>query len=251
MEATMTSHETAYSRSFGGVAELYDRSRPRYASEALRWALGPTPLDVVDLGAGTGILTRQLTALRHRCTTVEPDPQMLSLCRRTTKARVLSGSAEDIPLPDASVDAVVAGECYHWFNPDQAHAEIARVLRPGGVFAALWNVRDERTPWVADLNQILDRYDRTKTAKPAPAVTTPFGPVVRKEFIHTVEYTLDALLDLYRSHSYYIAAPPSVRDALERDLRHLVRTHPDLQECTRLALPYTTLTYRSAVDGGA
>jgi SAM-dependent methyltransferase len=151
-------HTTRYrqARSFGPAAGLYDLVRPRYPVKALRWILGDLPVDVVDLGAGTGILSRQLTGLAYRVTPVEPDPQMRSkLLDADGSLGPLAGSAEAIPLPDASVDAVVAGQAYHWFDRSTAHPEIARVLKPHGVFGPLWNDRDEEVAWVAALSAII------------------------------------------------------------------------------------------------
>src|SRR5262245_41632242 len=117
--------------SFGPAAELYDRTRPGYAPEALRWALaplGPGEHGIVDVGAGTGILTRQLLGLAHRVHAIEPDEGMRArLASTTPAAAVAAGSAEAIPLPDAAADAVLAGQAYHWFDRARAHPEIARV----------------------------------------------------------------------------------------------------------------------------
>ncbi|MGH3648167.1 MAG: class I SAM-dependent methyltransferase, partial [Micromonosporaceae bacterium] len=149
--------------SFGTAAALYDRVRPRYHPDAIRWALagadarpdaaagaGHRVTSVVDLGAGTGILSRQLIELGYDCQPVEPDEQMRAQCDAALRERfgaaartALAGSAEQIPLPDGAADAVIAGQAYHWFDPATAHPEIARVLRPGGVFAPIWNIRDE------------------------------------------------------------------------------------------------------------
>src|SRR5947207_8421972 len=129
--------------SFGVAADLYDEMRPTYPPDAVRWALGERPRRVVDLGAGTGILTRALLDLGHEVVPVEPDPGMRDrLGRATPGLTALAGSAERIPLPDGSADAVLAGQAYHWFEPEPAHREVARVLAPGGVFAPIWNVRD-------------------------------------------------------------------------------------------------------------
>ena len=110
------------------------------------WALEPAPGPrVLDLGAGTGKLTATLVALGAEVSAVEPDPAMLTELRRALPAvRARAGSAEAIPLPDASVDAVLAGNALHWFDMAVAAPEIARVLAPGGVLAGLWNVLDDR-----------------------------------------------------------------------------------------------------------
>ncbi|MFF3500228.1 class I SAM-dependent methyltransferase [Streptomyces sp. NPDC003247] len=142
-----------HASSFGAVAAAYAEHRPDYARAAVRWALEPAPGPrVLDLGAGTGKLTATLVALGADVIAVEPDPAMLTELRRSLPAvRALPGSAEAIPLPDASVDAVLAGNALHWFDMAVAGPEIARVLAPGGVLAGLWNVMDDRVEWVAGL----------------------------------------------------------------------------------------------------
>jgi len=129
-------------RTFGAVAADYAEHRPGYPAAAVEWALGPAPgRKVLDLGAGTGKLTEALGA--YDVVGVEPDPEMLAQLRAdlpSVDAR--EGSAEAIPLPDASVDAVLVGQAIHWFDMDRAVPEIARVLRPGGVLAGLWNGDD-------------------------------------------------------------------------------------------------------------
>ena len=145
-----------HSSSFGAAATAYAEHRPDYAQAAVRWALEPAPgLRVLDLGAGTGKLTATLVELGAEVIAVEPDPAMLTELRRALPAvRALPGSAEAIPLPDASVDAVVAGNAMHWFDMAVAGPEIARVLDPGGILAGLWNVLDDRIDWVAGLERV-------------------------------------------------------------------------------------------------
>ena len=142
--------------SFGAAATAYAEHRPDYAQAAVRWALEPAPGPrVLDLGAGTGKLTATLVALGAEVIAVEPDPAMLAELRRALPAvRALPGSAEAIPLPDASVDAVLAGNAMHWFDMNVAGPEIARVLEPGGILAGLWNVFDDRVDWVAGLERV-------------------------------------------------------------------------------------------------
>jgi SAM-dependent methyltransferase len=138
------------SRAFGPVAAAYERGRPGYPDEAVRWAVGRNSGTVLDLGAGTGKLTRTLAALGYDTIAVEPDDAMRAVIRETSPStRALSGWAELIPLPAASVDAVVVAQAWHWFDHARAAAEVARVVRPGGHVALLYNIRDERIPWVA------------------------------------------------------------------------------------------------------
>ncbi len=145
-----------YGSSFGAAAHAYAEHRPGYAHAAVRWALEQAPGSrVLDLGAGTGKLTATLVALGGQVIAVEPDKAMLTALRRALPAvRALAGSAEALPLPDGSVDAVLAGHALHWFDMDVAGPEVARVLVPGGTLAGLWNVIDNRVDWVAELERV-------------------------------------------------------------------------------------------------
>lgn len=228
--------------SFGPAAALYDRVRPTYPADAIDWMLGAPPRRVVDLGAGTGILTRQLHAAGYQVVAVEPDGQMRAhLSAQLPDVPAPAGSAESIPLPDASVDAVTAGQAYHWFDPERAHPEIARVLRPGGVFAPVWNNRDESEPWVAELSAIVGGE------RPAP-LDLPgdlFEPAERRDFRYERPMTPDSLVELIRSRSYYLAASPERRAELEAALRELCATHPALRGKASFPLPYVTFAYRA------
>jgi SAM-dependent methyltransferase len=233
--------------SFGCAADLYDRIRPSYPVAAIRWILGERPLRVVDLGAGTGILTRQLAALGHEVIAVEPDAGMRGLIAGNVS--VVDGRAEAIPLADAAVDAVVAGQAYHWFDKARAHPEIARVVRPGGVFGPLWNLRDEEEPWVAELTARLsdETADRPghDVAMADPSFGSGFGPVERAFFPHSIVHTVDTLLALVHSRSYYLTAGAVRRAAIDAGVHELVTTHPDLAGRDEFELPYVTAAYRA------
>ena len=237
-------------RSFGPAAELYDQLRPRYPAGAVRWAVGDRPGRVVDLGAGTGILTRTLLELGHEVVPVEPDPAMRERLAAASPGLIpLAGSAEAIPLPDASVDAVVAGQAYHWFDPEPAHAEAARVVRPGGRFAAIWNRRDEAVPWVAALSTITDDDTAGRGIRePAEQVRSfgpRFGPVEHASFTHHTSHTADDLVGLIATRSYYLTAPPPRQQELEERVRELCASHPDLAGRSTFDLPYRTDVYRA------
>jgi SAM-dependent methyltransferase len=222
---------------------LYDRVRPRYPVEALRWMLGGQSIKVVDLGAGTGILSRQLVQLGHEVIAVEPDAAM-----RARHGSAFEGSAEHIPLPDGAVDAVVAGQAYHWFDRNVAHREIARVLRPGGTFAPVWNIRDENEPWLARLGELMHESD-DQQAFDERNVTDfggHFGPLEKALFSFTRTCTEDELVELIQSRSYYQAATPERRAELEHKIRQLAREHPDLADRDEFPLPYTTYAYRAS-----
>src|SRR4051794_41052871 len=165
-----------HASSFGAAAVAYAEHRPDYAQAAVGWALEPVPgLRVLDLGAGTGKLTATLVALGAEVVAVEPDPAMLAELRHSLPViRALQGSAEAIPLPDASVDAVLAGNAMHWFDMATAGPEIARVLTPGGVLAGLWNVMDDQTDWSPNSHRSADpRPSAPGTPPPAGAPKQP------------------------------------------------------------------------------
>jgi len=236
--------------SFGQVAAHYDSIRPTYPAEAIRWtigeaATGPSALGhVVDLGAGTGLLTRViLGATDARVTPVEPDPQMRErLAATTPSVTPLAGSAESIPLADASVDAVLVGQAYHWFDPESAHAEIARVVRPGGVFGPIWNIRDQTVDWVAEFARLID--DEGATARLGKLVGSDFGPefgpISCETFRHSMSMNADGLVALLASRSYYLTASPERQDALTTSIRSLADTLP-----STFTMPYVTYCYRS------
>ncbi len=235
--------------SFGAAAADYDRFRPRYPEAALRWALDGIDRSarVVDLAAGTGIVTRGLLALGHEVTAVEPDPGMRAqLTATTTGVRVLAGSAESMPLPDGYAAAVLAGQAYHWFDRRPAHAEIARVLRPGGVFAPIWNLRDDRVAWVAELSRIAEIGDTVDELRQG---VTGFGdaftPPEWSEFAHTTPLTRDDLLGLVRTRSHYLTATPERQAEVDHEVRQFLDTHPALLGQETLNLPYRTLVART------
>jgi SAM-dependent methyltransferase len=147
-------------RSFETVAAEYERHRPEYPEEALRWVSERLGLGagsrVLDVGAGTGKLTRGLVALGLDVVAVEPGAPMLEQLRTAVpEAEPLEGSAESIPLPDASVDAAFAGQAYHWFDRERALPELHRAIRPGGGLVLLWNWWDERDPLQRELGSIV------------------------------------------------------------------------------------------------
>jgi len=241
--------------SFGPAAGLYDGIRPGYPEAAVTWALaplGPGPWRVADIGAGTGIMTRLLAALGHRVVAVEPDPRMRDqLARRSPDVTAMAGTAESLPLPDAGLDAAVAAQSYHWFDHDVAHAELARVIRPGGVFTAVWNDRDESVSWVAGLTRIIEDDRGSDPFGAGPGETAPpafgehFGPVAATRVRHTTRHTPDSLIALVASRSYYITATAARQAEIERQVRALCAGHPDLAGAAEFDLPYVTRVYRA------
>jgi SAM-dependent methyltransferase len=139
---------------FGAHADAYERARPEWPEEAARWLVPDHAQLVVELGAGTGKLTRALAGLGVRVVAIEPDPRMLAVLRDRGLEGV-EGSAEAIPLGDGGADVVVAGSALHWFDLEAALPEIHRVLRPGGRLAFGWNHRDERHPTIAAMSEVI------------------------------------------------------------------------------------------------
>jgi SAM-dependent methyltransferase len=231
-------------RSFGTVADRYDAYRPGYPPAAVIWALGERPLRVADLGAGTGILSRLLSSEGHEVVAIEPDDQMRARLEQVSPDIVAhAGTAEEIPLRDASVDAVVAGQAYHWFDTERAHPEIARVLRPGGVFAAFWNDADMSAPWTVRLAEIIDGSGAARI-RPRLELGERFGPVTGAEFRHEMWLTADELLAMVTTRSPYLVGPPEQQRRLIEDIRVLIANDPAL--VGRFAMPHVTRVQRAA-----
>ncbi|NHC44359.1 class I SAM-dependent methyltransferase [Motilibacter aurantiacus] len=235
----------ARARSFGAVADAYDRGRPGYPAALVPWLLptlvpgeaGPAP-DVIDVGAGTGKLTRVLAAAGARVTAVEPDPAMAQALRaRGAAVAVHVAPAEQLPLPDSSADAVVAAQAYHWFDPPRFFAETARVLRPGGRVALVWNRRDDRVAWVAQLNEVLgdEGFDTVDPARDLNA-SGRFGPVEEASFEHVQPLDAERLRDLAASRSYVSLLPEPER---ERVLAAVAAVHAGVADADGIVrLPY-------------
>jgi SAM-dependent methyltransferase len=242
--------DQTHALSFGAAADVYDRYRPSYPEPAVTWAVGgPAPLRVVDLGAGTGILTRVLLELGHQVVPVEPDPGMRTQLAVATPGTVaLAGSAERIPLPDGSVDAIVAGQAYHWFDQPAAHAEGVRLLRPGGTYAAVFNERDETVPWVAALTALsVELLGGRGIREDGVNMTDHEGytPVERAEYRHHVTHTPETLIRMVSTRSYYITATEQRQREADAALRELATNHPDLAGRETFELPYRTLVFRT------
>jgi SAM-dependent methyltransferase len=232
----------------GEGAELYERVRPGYPESAIDFiaeelGIGPDS-DVLDLAAGTGKLTRALLPLGCRLTAVEPLEGMRTvLARELPEVTALAGSAEEIPLPDASIDVVLAGQAFHWFDRERAPREIARVLRPGGGLVAIWNTRDESVGWMNGVREVIEhargdtprhRDDQWRRGVEASGL---FGPLELREFEHVQEATREEAIGAFASRSYISALPEEERAARIREIAAVV---PDDE---RIAIPYTTEVY--------
>ncbi len=151
-------HEAA-AKGFQKHADIYQRARPTYHPALIRWCAERwAGRQVIELGAGTGIFSAQLLAAGVRVTAIEPVEAMRRAFQEWMGLEALDGTAESIPLTNASADVVVAAQAFHWFNASAALDEIARVLRPHGELATVWNVTDKRVPWVGRYSELVGRY---------------------------------------------------------------------------------------------
>jgi SAM-dependent methyltransferase len=233
--------------SFAGVADSYDKARPSYPPEAAAWLVGSTaPLHVLELGAGTGKLTELLVAAGHDVLATDPLPEMLArLVERVPGVRTAVAGAERIPVPTQSVDVVVVAQAFHWFNHPVALDEIARVLRPDGYLALVWNTRDEGIPWVRKLGAIIGGGENG-TDLVDPLHESPlFGEVDEAEFRFWQNLRKDDLFDLVRSRSYVAVLPEHERAGVLDRVGALYddygRGHDGMK------LPYLTRCYRARV----
>ena len=238
--------------SFAGVAEAYERARPGYPDEAVRWLAGTAPVAVVDLGAGTGKLTRSLVALGHRVTAVEPLAEMLAqLHTAVPGAETVIGSAESIPSPDGSVDVVTCAQAFHWFDHALALPEIARVLRPGGRLALVWNARDDTEKWVAEFTDtIIGRSAFREGGVAAVAASIDesglYGPVERATFSHVQTLRRSELRELVRSRSECAVLSDEERRPV---LEHVDALFDAYATDGTLAMPYVTECFRTVSLG--
>ena len=239
-------HEPDWAHSFGGVADAYERGRPTYPAEAVRWMLGEHPLTVLEVGAGTGKLTRVLTDLGHDVQATDPDAAMLHILEKEVPgARTAQASAEDIPLGDASVDAVIAAQAFHWFDLGRALPEVARVLRPGGRLCLVWNTRNEKIPWVRRLGAIIGTQEQLRDPAEALIFSELFGFVEDREFTHWQTIDRQSVQDLVLSRSNVAVLGEEARAA---KLAEVLAFYDQFgRGMDGMQLPYVTRCFRADV----
>jgi SAM-dependent methyltransferase len=244
--------------SFGAIAEDYDRLRPGPPQAAVDWLVPAGCRVAVDLGAGTGLLTRALARKVPRVVAVEPDPRMAAVLRaRSLEAelhgiRVARSRGEEIPLPDASADGVFASSAWHWLDPERAPREIARVLRDGGRLGVIWTTRDRSADWVREVEAIRDdaagpaddREDRWARHRREVALPSQlFGSVQTASFTSTRQMTTGDFVDMLATYSGAITASPQEREmALDRARAVLERRFPG---ATQVDVPMRSWCYRA------
>lgn len=238
---------------FDGAAEAYARSRPGYPSSSIDWLLEGTSGTVVDLGAGTGLLTRGLVDRIDEVIAVEPSDNMRAqLSTMLPAVTALKGTGESMPLADHSADAILSAQAWHWVNIPLASAEVARVLRPGGRLGLIWNLRDESVPMVKEFGEILSGRDTAgwspRIVAGMPDIGPEFGPLES----HTTDWvqaiSVEGLVDLAASRSYVITMPERERAKVLANVRALAI---DNAEEGTIELPYRTFSFRTALRAAA
>ena len=232
--------------SFAAVADAYDRARPSYPLQAAEWLTGRIPSTVVELGAGTGKFTDLLLQLGHDVLATDPLDEMLAHLRlRHPDLRVATAPAEQIPAATRSVDTVVAAQSFHWFDAEKALREVARVLKPEGRVALVWNQRDERVPWVRRLGELISGQDQDVDPSDVLVGSRLFGYVEDTTFRHWQPLRRAELRDLALSRSNVAVLDPSAQERLLRKVDELFDAYhrgPD-----GLLLPYVARCYRAVV----
>lgn len=237
----------ARAASFGAVADAYATYRPDYPDDAVGWLVGPRPARVLELGAGTGKLTAVLQRLGHHVVATDPDPAMLDRLRRgLPTVPTAIARAEDIPLATGSVDVVVAGQAYHWFDAEQTLPEIARVLRAGGVLALVWNMGDFRVPWVRKVFGLIDISPDDRPDDPFTG-SDVFRLAESRRFKHWQTYTRDTLTGFVASSSRASILGETERSALLDQAGALYDSYD--RGPAGLQMPWLTYCHRGRVAG--
>ncbi|UDY23800.1 class I SAM-dependent methyltransferase [Nocardioides sp. Kera G14] len=235
-------------RSFGSVADAYDHGRPDYPADAVTWLVGRPGTEfvsVLELGAGTGKLTRALVEQRYHVFATDPDDAMLDrLSAHLPDVRATKAVAEQLPVPDQSVDVVMAAQAFHWFDLERALPEIARVLRSGGHLALAWNEFDRSIPWVRKFATIIGN-----TAHDDPSELLEesgyFAGTLHETFNFWHEVDKEMLVSLALSRSAQATATDEDRAAVRSQVESLYNDYG--RGTGGMRLPYICHAYRAAV----
>ena len=242
----MSDEQHAHARSFGSVAEAYDRGRPTYPLDAAAWLTGARPLSVLELGAGTGKLTSRLVELGHDVHATDPDRAMLDVLERDLLGvRTSQSTAEEIPSGDRTYDVVVCAQSFHWFDHAKALPEIARVLRPGGVLSMVWNQRDDRIPWVRRLGAIIGTQDQLREPAVVLEGSPLFGEIESATFTSWQAVNRDSLRDLVESRSNVAVLDPDARARKLAEVQDFYDAYG--RGMDGMQLPYSVRCFRAPV----
>jgi ubiquinone/menaquinone biosynthesis C-methylase UbiE len=227
---------------FDRAAQAYERARPTYPAEAIDWIVKAVQLRpgdlVVDLAAGTGKLTRLLVERGFDVVAVEPVAGMRAvLAERVPEARTVEGTAEAIPLPDGFARAVTVAQAFHWFDPERAPAEIARVLKPDGALVIMANIRDKEDALQAELEELMGRYrgdypnrNWLETWDENPLFATELREFRNEQLLDT-----DTFVERVASVSWIASLPPEENARVLAATRELVADVPE-----PIRMPYIT-----------
>jgi SAM-dependent methyltransferase len=237
-------------QSFGSIARDYDRFRPAPPADAVAWIVPDGCELAVDIGAGTGALTRRLLERVPKVVSVEPDERMRTILHERAPATdARAGTAEAIPVPDASADLVAGASMWHWVNEERAFAEIARVLRPGGTFAVMWNGADRRAGNLSDLLGRREHESEAERGHRRHVVTVPDGAPFREPetrlFTWELPMTADEIVGLATTYSPVIALSADERADFVERLHEIVRTAPGFAESNTMIVPMRCFCWRT------
>jgi len=255
--AAMTDVHRMATDGYSRGADIYVRGRPDFPPASLDWlredlGLGPGKT-AIELGAGTGKFTRQLVQVGADVIAIEPVAAMRERLRTAlSTVEALEGTAQHIPLPDSSADAVVCAQSFHWFASAESLAEIRRALKPGGVLGLIWNVRDQSVDWVAELSRIMapyegdaPRYDHGEWQRVFPA--DGFGELRERTWSHAhVGPPEQVIVERVASVSFIAALVESRREQVLAEVRALIESTPALAGRDHVSMPYITRAYSCA-----
>ncbi|HYV59932.1 MAG TPA: methyltransferase domain-containing protein [Acidimicrobiia bacterium] len=250
----MTVHEVA-EKGFGRTADTYERVRPSYPPDAVAWLVENLDIRpgraVLDLAAGTGKFTRLLVPSRATLFAAEPVEGMRrAFLDAVSGVPIVAAIAEVLPVSSGSLDAITVAQAFHWFDPDRAFDEFARVLRPGGRVGLIWNARDRSTDWVNEVWSIMDQVekrapwrDHERWRDSALGIRSGFGPLHAETFRHEQSITPEGVVERIMSVSHVAALRSAERARVLERVREVLATHPDAEGRDELHIPYRVDTY--------
>ncbi|NUL43802.1 class I SAM-dependent methyltransferase [Cellulosimicrobium funkei] len=233
---------------FASGGEHYHAVRPTYPAQSVDFMVPAGARTAVDLGAGTGLFTRLLTDRGLEVTAVDPSASMLEPLRRAVpSAAVVQAAAEHTGLDSNGFDLVTSAQAWHWIDPDAGSAEAARLLRPGGTLALVWNQLDTSVPWIHRLTRIMHAGDvhAAGTGRPQRRTRAPFGAEEHHEVHWTDRTTPAGLHALMASRSYWLRSGEDIRARMTANLEWYLHEHLGFAPEQEIDLPYLTLALRT------
>jgi len=235
-----------FSQSSGPAAGAPDRGRSTYPRAAVEWMVGTDQRSVLEVGAGTGQLTDELLALGHDVYATDPSAELLeSLAKRLPDVRTAAATAERLPALDASVDVVICAQSFGSFDQEATLGEFARVLRPGGHVALLWNAKDVKIPWVKKLGRIIGDDDQDIQAPESLVRSTRFGFVDEFAHRHWQSVFQDTLCGLALARPEVASLEPTARERKLDEVRALYDDY--MRGPDGMQLPWVTKCFKASV----